>query len=239
MNEFVPYYGQESNYGLGDGIGVIAGPDYVEPVAGPALTNYVPDDIGLSTMSLPTYDVPAYDVGTYDIGLPSQPVDQPWYKDVGNFAFNTVPGYIGDLLSPQQDSLESILGGLTKPGEGASQSEIEDYRFIRNQAVLDYRSDKNKASINPGTWGFQEWSTLGIAGLGLYEYLEGKSDRKKLAEDNTPERKAEDRIAYLQALRDAGFNSSGQALTDVEASQESSGGGAVVTGNHSTNPFLT
>jgi len=198
-----------------------------------------PFSVSASETYIPDYDIPAAYGSAIDVGAPSQPAGNSWYENVGNFAFNTVPGAISDFLSPQQDSLESILGGLTRPGAGASQSELDDYKLVRNQAVLDYRSDRNEASINPGTWGFQEWSTLGIAGLGLYEYLENKKARKDVAKANTPKARAEAQIEYSNTLRDAGLDRFGDPLTDVEASAESSGGGAISTGNHSTNPFLT
>ena len=208
-----------------------------------AAEQYDSGDTGYTPVTIPAYDVPAYDVGTYDIGLPTPPVEQGWVANTMDFVSGAFGG-VYNFLNPAPEMYTDHAAKMGYPVLGEDVLATMDpgklalYNDNQRQLKSQFSADQNKATWNPGTWGFDQFATVIGAGIGLYQYNENQDLIKEKREADTPERQAEDQITYLQALRDAGFNSSGQALTDVEASQNS-GGGAISTSNHSTNPFLT
>ena len=246
-DEFVPDYGQESNYGLGDGIGVIAGPDYVAPVAGPTTTNYVPPDVGYTPVTIPAYDVPAYDVGTYDIGLPTPPVEQGWVANTMDFVSGAFGG-VYNFLNPAPEMYTDHAASMGYPVLGEDVLATMDpgklalYHDNQRQLKSKFSSDQNKATWNPGTWGFDQWQAVIGAGIGLYQYNENQELQEENRKANSPEGQAQARIDYVNELEAGGFDQYGNPLTSGAGGgggSSSSGGGGIVTSNHSQSPFLT
>jgi len=205
---------------------------------------YESNDFGSYEPSIPSYDIGASDINlTFDAPAAYIPPEQGWVANTMDFVSGAF-GAVHNFLNPVPEMYTDHAANMGYPVLGEDvlatmdQGKLAVYNENQSQLKSQFSADQNKATWNPGTWGFDQWATVIGAGIGLYQYNENQDLKKEQREANTPERQAEDHITYLQALRDAGFNSSGQALTDVEASQNS-GGGAISIDNHSQSPFLT
>jgi hypothetical protein len=178
-DEYVPDYGQDTSYGMDTTYGLDI------PVAGPTMTNYVPPDVGYTPVTIPAYDVPAYDVGTYDIGLPTPPVEQGWVANTMDFVSRAFGG-VYNSLNPAPEMYTDHAANMGYPvlGEDVlatmSPGNLALYNDNQRQLKSQFSADQNKATWNPGTWGFDQWQAVIGAGIGLYQY----NENQELQEEN-------------------------------------------------------